>query len=171
MSAPWVSEQEHTCGNNVVHDENFLSLGDRPLLHLEVVGTVLLHVFGSHARTGQLSLLTDGDEAGTEPQGEGRAEKKAAGVETNNDVGLDGGVVGAKVQELELQGVEQSGVNGGVEEPWHDIQKVDTGDRKVGEAAYGALEAYLCTGEFGGGGGGGGGLSSRGMVGRGGSRG
>lgn len=159
-------KRARTCSNNVVHNEHFLTLGDGALLHLEVIGAVLLHVFGSDARTRQLALLTDGDEAGTELQGERWAEKEAAGVKANDDIGLDGRVVAAKVQQLQLQGVEQRSVDLGVKEPWHNIQEVDTGDGKVGKAADRLLEAYLCTGEFGGGGGGGGGLSSRGMVGR-----
>lgn len=156
-----------TCGDNVIHNEHLLSLGNRPLLHLEVVRAILLHVFSGDARPRQLALLANGDEAGPELQGKGWTEKEAASVETDNYIGLDGSVVGSKVQELKLEGVEQRGVDLGVKKPWHDIQKVDTGDGKVGKAAYGLLEAYLCTGEFGGGGGGGGGLSSRGMVGRG----
>lgn len=128
-------EWARTCGDNVIYNKNFLSLLDCPLLHLEIVGAVLLHVLGGDARTGQLALLADRDKAGTKLQGEGWAEKKATGVETNNDIGLDGVVVTTKVQKLELQGVEQSGMGFGVEEPGHDIQEVDTGDRKIGKAA------------------------------------
>lgn len=86
-----------TCGDNVIHNEHLLSLGNGPLLQLEVVRAILLHVFSGDARARQLALLTDGNEAGTELQGEGWTEKKAAGVESDDYIGFDGGVVGAKV--------------------------------------------------------------------------
>lgn len=162
---PWRGSV-HTSSNDVVDDQHFLALLDDALLHLEVVGAVLLHVLGGDTRAGQLALLADGDEAGVEAQGHGWAEQEATGVEADDDVRGDGVAIAAEVLELKLQGAEQGGVDLGVEEPGHDVQEVDARDGEVGKAAEGLLQAYLCTGEFGGGGGGGGGLSSRGMVGR-----
>lgn len=156
-----------TGGDDVVDNKDLLSRADDTLLHLEVIGTVLLHVLCRDTGPGQLALLADGDEAGAKGQGQRRAEEKAAGVEADDDIGGDDAGVGAEVLELELEGSQQGGVDLGVEEPGHNIEEVDAGDGEVGEAAEGVLEAYLCTGEFGGGGGGGGGLSSRGILGRG----
>lgn len=163
--------KSHTCGNDIIYNENLLAGLDGAFLQLEVVGTVLLHELSGNTRARQLAPLPDRHEAGVELQGQRWAKQEAAGVKANNDIGLDGIAIGAKVQELKLEGVDQGCMGLGVEKPWHNIQEVDTGDGEVGEAAQGALKAYLCTGEFGGGGGGGGGLSSRGMIGRGCSRG
>lgn len=154
-----------TSSDDIVHDQDLLPRLDRALLHLEVIRAVLLHVLSRDAGAGQLALLPDGHEAGVEPQGQRGPEQEAPGVQANDDIRLDGVAGAAEVQELQLEGAEEGVVDGRVEEPWHDIQEVDTGDGEVGEAAEGLLEAYLCTGEFGGGGGGGGGLSSRGIVG------
>lgn len=154
-----------TSSNNVVYDEDLLSRLDGTLLHLEVVDAILLGVLGGNTGARQLALLADRHKASVQSESQAGAEQEAAGVQADDDIGLDGVVGVAKVEELQLEGAEEGCVDGRVDEPWHDIQEVDAGDGEVGKAAQGLLEAYLCTGEFGGGGGGGGGLSSRGMLG------
>lgn len=157
-----------TSSNNVIYDEDLLAWLDGALLHLEVVGTVFLGVFGGDAGSWQLALLANRHKASIQSEGQAGAEEETAGVKADDDIGLDGVIGAAEVEELQLERAEESCVDGWVEKPWHNIQEVDAGDGEVGEAAQGLLEAYLCTGEFGGGGGGGGGLSSRGILGGGG---
>lgn len=151
-----------TSGNNVVDNENLLSLTDGVLLHLEKVLAVLLDVLGGDAGARQLALLADGGKGDAEAQGKAGAKEEAAGVEADNDVGLG---VGESLGNLELEGVDEGGVCFGVGKERHDVDKVNAGDGEVGELAQVVAEGYLCTGELGGGGGGGGGLSSRGILG------
>lgn len=148
-----------TSSNDIVNDKNLLAGLDGALLHLEEVGAVLLLVGGSDAGTGHLALLADGDEASAHSQGERGAEKEAAGIETDNDIGLLLGEL-----DLELESDEESLVGLDVLEEGEDIDKVDAGDREIAERLQGGHQLYLCTGEFGGGGGGGGGLASRGIL-------
>jgi hypothetical protein len=153
-----------TSGNDVVNNQDVLTLGDGILLHLEEIGTVLLEVLGGDARSGQLALLADGSEADAEAQGQAGAEKEAAGVEADNDIGLGGTGGGKGLGDLQDKGVKEGGVGDGIGEEGHDVDKVDAGDGEVLEVAEALAQAYLCTGELGGGGGGGGGLSSRGIL-------
>lgn len=155
---------QRTSSNNVIHNQNLLPRLDGALLELKVVRTVLLHILSRDTRTGQLALLAHSDEASIHFERQARAKQEAAGVEADDDIWGNGLVLGAKVLQLQLERAEQGSVHERVQEPWHDVEEVDAGDWEVGEAAEGALEAYLCTGEFGGGGGHGGGLASRGIV-------
>lgn len=154
-----------TSSNDIVNDKNLLAGLDGAILHLEEVGAVLLLVGGSDAGTGHLALLADGDEASAHSQGKRGAEKEAAGIETDNDIGL---LVGEL--DLELESDEKGLVGLDVLEEGEDIDKVDAGNGEVGERPQGGHQLYLCTGEFGGGGGGGGGLESRGILADGGLR-
>lgn len=148
-------------GNDVVNDEDFLTLLDGILLHLEQVLAIFLDILGSHTGAGKLALLSNGNKSDAETQCEARAKEEAAGIQSNNDIGLG---VGKRLSNFQFEGGDESGVGVGIGEQGHDIDKVDAGDGEVGEMAKMIAQAYLCTGELGGGGGGGGGLSSRGIL-------
>jgi hypothetical protein len=124
-----------TGSNNVIDNEDLLSRLYGALLHLEVVGAVLLGVLGGDAGAGQLALLADRHEAGVQSECQAGPEEEAASIQTDDDIGLDGVIGAAKVEKLQLERAEESCVDDWVEEPWHDIQEVDAGDREVGEAA------------------------------------
>lgn len=149
------SRRKLTSRDNVVDDQDLLARLDGALLHLKVVDAVLLLVGDAHAGAGHLAPLADGHEAGIEAQGQRGAKEEAAGVEADDDVGLD-----AALEDLQLEGAEESEVGGGVLEQGEDVDELDALDGEVGEALERAEQLYLCTGEFGGGGGGGGGLPS-----------
>lgn len=148
-----------TSRNNVVDDQDLLARLDGTLLHLKVVDAVLLLVGDAHAGAGHLAPLADGHEAGIEAQGQRGAKQEAAGVQADDDVGLD-----AALEDLQLERAEEGEVGGGVLEQGEDVDELDALDGEVGEALERAEQLYLCTGEFGGGGGGGGGLPSRSIL-------
>lgn len=151
----------HTRRNDIVNNQDPLSLADGICLHLEQILAVLLDVLGSDAGAWQLALLSHSGKRNAEAQGQARAEEEAAGIKANNDIGL----VGAKgLGDLQLEGGQQRSMGLGVGEEGHDVDKVNSRDGEVGELAQRLAQAYLCTGELGGGGGGGGGLSSRGIL-------
>ena len=155
--------EELTGSDDVVDDQHALAGAQGAVLHLEVVGAVLLFVGRGGAGAGQLAALADGDEGGSEAEGERGGEEEAAGVEADDNVGEAPVAAGEGGADLELEGAQEGGVDGGVAEQGHDVDEGDAGDGEAVEAPQGAAQAYLCTGEFGGGGGGGGGLSSRGI--------
>jgi hypothetical protein len=150
-----------TSGNDVVDHQDVLALLDGIILHLEKILAVLLDVLGGNAGTGQLALLANGSEGDAEAQGQTGAEEEAAGIQTDNDIGLGGG---EGLGDLEGEGVEKSGVGDRIREEGHDIDKVDASDGEILEVAEVLAQNYLCTGELGGTGGGGGGLSVRGGI-------
>lgn len=154
-----------TCRDNIIHNQDLLSGLDGVLLHLEIIRAIFLLISCGHTGTRQLALLANSNEARVELQGQRRTEQEASGIQADNDIGLDLVIGTAKLKKLQLERSQQSCVDGRVQEPWHNIKKVDARNGEVAEAPQSLGQAYLCTGEFGGGGGGGGGLSSRGMVG------
>src|SRR5690606_26614367 len=65
-------------GDQVVDDENELSLTDRILVDLDGVDAVFERVLLPDGFPGQLALLADGDEAAAEPVRDGAAQNEAA---------------------------------------------------------------------------------------------
>lgn len=92
-------------------NDHFLPRRDRPLLQLKHVLPVLLDVGRLLALARQLAALADGHECGAESKGDDRAEQEAAGVQANNNVGLDAGVLGGEmVDKVGDEGLEGVGV-------------------------------------------------------------
>lgn len=146
----------HTGSNDIVDDNNLLTRLDSASLHLEEVGTVLLLVALSFTGTGELALLANGDKGSTEAQGQTRAHQETAGLQTDDDIGLDAAGI---LEDVQLQGTDESLVQGRVGEDRQDILEENAGGREVRELTQGAAQAYFKTGEFGGAGGMGGGVS------------
>lgn len=69
-----------TSSDNVIYDEDLLAWLDGALLHLEVVGTVFLGVFGGDTGSWQLALLANGHEASIQSEGQAGTEEETAGV-------------------------------------------------------------------------------------------
>jgi hypothetical protein len=149
-----------TRSNDVVHNKDLLALTDGVFLHLEQILAILFHVLSGSARSRELALLADSSKRNTETERKTRAEEEATGVKAYDNIRLGGESLG----DLKFESIDKGGMGGWVGEERHNIDKVDTRDREVGEASQRLAQAYLCTGEFGGTGGGGGGLSSRGIL-------
>lgn len=123
-----------TSGNDVVNNQDFLSLLDSILLHLEEVGTILLNILGCDARTGKLSLLAYGSESHAESEGKAGAEKETPGIETNDDIG-HASSSSSLLTDLHLQGIKQSSMRLGICEQGHDVNELDARNWEVLEGA------------------------------------
>lgn len=163
---------KRTRSDDIIYHQDGLAWLNTIRLHLEEIGAIFLFVRCRHAGTGHLALLPNGYEGAVESQGEGGTEQKAAGIESDEDIGY--GSEGLPY--LQLEDLEQRIKGLGVLEDGQDVDEVYTGDGEVRESAQGGQDAFLglfavrrrggyrLTGELGGTGGGGGGLSSRGIV-------
>lgn len=151
-----------TSSNEIVNNQDSLSWSDGILLHLEEILSVLLLVGGGNTWTWNLALLANWSELASESQSETWAEKEASGIKRNDNVWLGW----EAVDDLELEGKEESLLQRWVGEEWEDVDKVNALDWEIWEVTQRSVQSYLCTGEFGGTGGIGGGLgeASRGIL-------
>lgn len=152
---------ELTSGNYVVDNENFLSLLDSILLHLELVCAIFLDILGRDTWTRQFALLSNGSKSDSKTQRQAGTKEEATSIESNNDVRHG---IGKGMSNLHFEGRDERGVGAGIGEQGHDINEFDAWDWEVGKLTKMTAQIHLGTGELGGGGGGGGGLSSRGII-------
>ena len=123
--------------NDVVHYQDSLAWFYGIGLHLEFVDAIFLCVFCGDAIARELALLTDGHEAGTQPESEAWPEEEPSSVQAYHDVwstratvgGIDKG--GQSVDELSM------GVVGA--EQRADVFENDAGRGKVGKLTKGLL--------------------------------
>jgi hypothetical protein len=130
--------------DNVIDNENTGSGLDGSLLELEQVLTVFLLVGNLDSLSGELSGLADGDETGTDAEGQRGTEQESAGLQSDDDVDSGegrGDGSGVCVKDVELQGADEGVVLDGGGKDGHNIFEEDSGGGKVRVLDKGFLEA------------------------------
>lgn len=155
-----------TSRNDVVDNDNPLSLLYSIGLQLEMIRPILLLIARRNRLTRQLALLPHRHKPSPKPQRQRRPKQEPSTLQPHHNIHLAflSHIRAKHIRNLQLQRADQAVVQRVRGEQRHDVFEENALGREVWELAQTGSQAYFKTGEFGGTGGSGGGESSFGIL-------